>query len=194
MRPSGVRQLILVALLFIAAWGIWSACSAADFEPRKPIANSPIGPASLPETQQGYERFYDGDCEGAAACFGDAIRKNQSEASALYALATQADGFNDCQKSLGLLSRAVVAAENSPWAELYLEEIGIVLPYCRDPKPFLDAVAKPSRIVQVPAEHQRPRARSAGRAPGTAREVRCRGRRVPSSAACRALAPGRTVR
>jgi tetratricopeptide (TPR) repeat protein len=63
-----------------------------------------------------------------------------AEASRHYAQAQDALAHNEFQKALELLCKACLAAGNSPWAELYLEEISAVLPWCRDPKPFLRVV------------------------------------------------------
>ena len=95
------------------------------------------GPEASPETQQAFEQFYSGNLDEAVKLFQTAIAKNPADAPAWFGQGVNALGNCDLQGGFEMMCKALSAGRTSPWAELYLERIGHVLPYCSDPKPFL---------------------------------------------------------
>ena len=96
----------------------------------------------------GLREFYSGNLDAALKSFTTAA-KSSREHPALYALSLLARGDNDYQKSLKYLCEAVSAGKNSPWAELYLEQIWNILPYCADTEPFLKLVEQAAEDARM---------------------------------------------
>ncbi|MCY3022919.1 MAG: DUF3857 domain-containing protein [Planctomycetota bacterium] len=130
----------LPPVLFVV--GLVAGHAAAGEDAAKHAFNTLGGPAVLPETERGYEQYYDGACAAAAESFSKAVAKNPAEAAALYGLGVHVVSMNEYQKGLEYSCQAFTAAGNGPWAELYLQGVAGLLPYCHDPAPFLALVKR----------------------------------------------------
>ncbi|MFH0938810.1 MAG: DUF3857 domain-containing protein [Planctomycetota bacterium] len=142
---SKLHYILNAFLLGLASFAI--AGSDADFD--RAASWRELGDrVPSQDLARGLREFYSGNLNAALESFTTA-EKIHHEHPALYGLSLLALGENDYQKSLGYLCRAVSDGKNSPWAEIYLDQIWRILPYCADPKPFLKLAHQSSEDVKM---------------------------------------------
>ncbi len=127
------RPIAAVALLLLIAS---SAAPAAQHDTSEFLKF--WGDSHAAETARGYEKIDAGDLVGAESAFASAVKSNPQDAAAYEGLAVLAVANNDFQKALEFRCKAIETGGRCRLAELAVEDAFNILPFCKDPAPFLN--------------------------------------------------------